>query len=78
MRLKSPEKGNLDHHMNDIVKFVILLNVLNENGGVMTTGGFAFTENFKWIKNIVSNPYVNRGSRGVKPQIVGFYSPYYS
>ena len=36
------------------------------------------TEDFKWINDIFRNKYVNRGNRGIKPQVVGFYAPYYS
>jgi hypothetical protein len=46
----------------------------------MINGEFAMTmtEDFKWINDIVRNQYVNRGNRGIKPQVVGFYVPYYS
>jgi hypothetical protein len=36
------------------------------------------TEDFSWINEIVRNKYVNRGTRGIKPQVVGFYSQDYS
>jgi hypothetical protein len=36
------------------------------------------TENFDWIRNIKSNPYVNKGNPRTEPKVVGFYSPYYS
>ena len=64
--------------MQKIVKKLILLAVLKENGGVITDGEFALTEDFSWINGIVGNQYVNRGSRGIKPEVVGFYSPDYS
>lgn len=36
------------------------------------------TEDLTWIEKIMTNPYVNRGNRGIKPQVVGFYSLDYS
>jgi hypothetical protein len=44
----------------------------------MANGDFAMAEDLKWISDIVRNPYVNRGNRDIKPQVVGFYVPYYS
>jgi hypothetical protein len=64
--------------LQKIVKKLILLAVLKENGGVITDGEFALAEDFSWINGIVGNQYVNRGSRGIKPEVVGFYSPDYS
>jgi hypothetical protein len=52
--------------------------VLHEKGGIITTDKFIITENFDWIRNIKDNVYVNRGNIGAEPQVVGFYSPYYS
>lgn len=60
--------------LSEIVNTFILLNILDEHGGVMTDGKNIIVENFNWLRNITKNPYVNRGNRGVKPQIVGFYS----
>ncbi len=40
----------------------------------MTDGQTVITENFSWIRQISQNLYVNRGTRGVKPQVVGFYA----
>jgi hypothetical protein len=36
------------------------------------------TEDFDWIRTIAKNIYVNRGNPGVKPRVVGFFSPFYS
>jgi hypothetical protein len=57
-----------------IIDNFILLNILNENGGIMTDGKCALAEGFGWVSDIARNRYVNRANRGVKPQIVGFYS----
>ena len=32
------------------------------------------TQDLSWLSSIAANPYVNRGNRGIKPQVVGFYS----
>jgi hypothetical protein len=58
-----------------IIDNFILLNILNENGGIMTDGKCALAEGFGWVSDIVRNSFVNRANRGIKPQIVGFYSP---
>jgi hypothetical protein len=72
------ESSNLKYHFDDIVKQLILLNILNDNGGLTTTGEFAMTEDLSWIANIITNIYANHGNRGIKPQVVGFYSSDYS
>jgi predicted phosphodiesterase len=54
------------------------LNLLCDNGGVITSGDFALTEDLSWLKEISRNIYALRGNKGVKPQVAGFYSPYYS
>ncbi len=40
----------------------------------MTDGKCALAEGFEWVSKIAQNKYVNRANRGVRPQIVGFYS----
>ena len=40
----------------------------------MTDGKCVLVEKLDWLKDILKNPYVNRGNRGVKPRVVGFYS----
>ncbi len=50
------------------------MNVLNENGGLFTNGEFAITQDLSWLRSIGVNPYVNRGNRDIRPQVVGFYS----
>jgi hypothetical protein len=72
------DKSNLKYHINSVAKTIILLNVLNDNGGLITNAEFAMTEDLKWLRSITANPYVNRGNRGIKPQVVGFYSSDYS
>lgn len=52
--------------------------ILYEKGGVLLQSGITLTENLDWIRTIRTNPYVNRGNRKAKPQVVGFFSPYYS
>jgi hypothetical protein len=61
-------------NLKRITKTLVLLNVLNENGGLFTNGEFAITQDLSWLRSIGANPYVNRGNRGAKPQVVGFYS----
>lgn len=41
----------------------------------MTNGEFAMVEDFSWIKDIVTNPYTNRGNLGVQAEVVGFFNP---
>jgi hypothetical protein len=57
-----------------IIDNFILLNILNENGGIMTDGKCALVEGFGWVNDITRNIFVNRANRGVQPRIVGFYS----
>lgn len=72
------EKSSLKYHVDSIAQKLILLNILQENGGIVSSGEHAMTEDLSWIASIASNPYVNRGNRGIKPQVVGFYSFDYS
>lgn len=51
-----------------------MLNILYERGGVMTDGRSILVEKLDWLKDIMRNPYVSRGNRGVWPKVVGFYS----
>jgi hypothetical protein len=44
----------------------------------MTDGQTAITENFNWIRQISKNMHVNRGNKGIKPQVVGFYALEYT
>lgn len=55
-----------------------MFSILYEKGGVIATDSFTITENFDWIKYIQYNIHVNHGNYNAKPQVVGFYSPYYS
>jgi hypothetical protein len=41
-------------------------------------GSITLTENFDWVRKINDNIYVNRGNPDAQPQVVGFYSPFYS
>jgi len=52
--------------------------ILYEKGGIITTDKFIITENFDWIRKIKDNIYINKGDHEMEPQVVGFYSPYYS
>jgi hypothetical protein len=70
---KNPQGKGRDQ-LQDIIKTFILLNILEEHGGVMTDGKCIVVEKFDWIRDIMRNPYVNRGNRGIKPKVVGFYS----
>ncbi len=49
------------------------MSVLHENGGVLIAKDLLLTEDFTWIKDIASNPYVNRGNLRSKPQYIGFF-----
>lgn len=40
----------------------------------MTDGQCIITEDFDWIRRIRYNPYVNRGNKGFRPQLVAFYA----
>lgn len=71
----SKQESKLKERLADIEKKIILLNVLYENGGVMTDGEFAMREDFSWIKSIATNPYANRGNLGIRAEIVGFFNP---
>jgi hypothetical protein len=55
-----------------------MLSILYEKGGVIATESFTITETFDWIRSIKSNMHVNRGNFDATPQVVGFFSPYYS
>jgi len=55
-----------------------MLSALYEQGGVIIDDAVTITENFDWIRQIKSNIYVNRGNPGAQPQVVGFYSLFYS
>jgi hypothetical protein len=55
-----------------------MLCILKDNGGIIVTESLTITEDFSWIENIKDNIYVNRGHNETEPQVVGFYSPYYS
>jgi hypothetical protein len=70
---KNPQGKGRDQ-LQDIIKTFILLNILEEHGGVMTDGKCIIVEKFDWLRDIMRNPYVNRGNRGIKPSVVGFYS----
>ncbi len=66
--------GKGRNRLSEIIRNFILLNILDEHGGVTTDGRNIIVEKFDWLRDITRNPYVNRGNRGFKPQIVGFYS----
>lgn len=40
----------------------------------MLDGKCIIVETFNWLQEIINNPYVNRGNRGIQPQVIGFYS----
>jgi hypothetical protein len=62
-----------------IAKKLILLNFLNEYGGIMIDESLAFTENFAWIENITRNNLVQRGNRApILPEIICFYREEFS
>ena len=69
------QEAKLRENLADIERKIIILNVLYENGGVMTDGEFAMREDFSWIKGIATNPYANRGNLGIRAEIVGFFNP---
>jgi hypothetical protein len=52
--------------------------ILHEQGGIITTDKFIITETFDWLRDIQQNIYINKGTPHTIPQVVGFYSPYYS
>jgi hypothetical protein len=74
---KNPQRNSRDQ-LQEIIKTFILLNLLDEHGGVMIDGKCIVVEKFDWLRDIMRNPYVNRGNRGVKPQVVGFYEFYHT
>jgi hypothetical protein len=67
-------QGKGRSRLQEIINTFILLNILEEHGGVMTDGKCIMVEKLDWLRDIMRNPYVNRGNRGVKPQVLGFYS----
>jgi hypothetical protein len=77
------EKSNngdrlLKDFLEAIQKRLILFSILYERGGVVIDERLTLTENFDWIRQIKTNIYVNRGNPGAEPQVVGFYSPFFS
>lgn len=66
-------KEEEDDEFQQVREELIGLSVLHENGGVLIAKNLLLTEDFSWIKDIASNPYVNRGSLQSKPQYIGFF-----
>ena len=77
-RARGDSTSSLKYHIDSIASKLILLTILQENGGIVSSGEYAMTEDLAWVNTIASNPYVNRGNRGIRPQVVGFYSFDYS
>lgn len=47
--------------------------MLHENGGVLIEKNLLLTEDFTWLREINTNPYVNRGRKDSKAQYVAFF-----
>lgn len=53
---------------------LIMLEILNANGGILIEKDIILTENFTWLENINSNIYLNRGKQSASAHYFGFFN----
>lgn len=69
--------GENDERITKI--FLILINVLNSNGGVMINRRpYVLTEDLSWINSIGESPLRLGKSKDFIPQVIAFYHGKYS
>ena len=52
---------------------IIALHVLVQHGGIILEHSYSLVEDLKWVKEVYSNPYVNRLDRSYPTEVVGFF-----
>lgn len=62
-------------NLHKIIRTIILLNVVHQNGGICTDGESIIVEDFGWIKNIIANIHASHGRKRIMPKVIGFYNP---
>jgi hypothetical protein len=75
LALLEQREGKGSERIQPAIRIFILINLINENGGIATEGENLLVEDLTWISQVTSNPHVNRGNQDVEPQVVGFYKP---
>jgi hypothetical protein len=62
-----------------IMKYLILINLIANNGGVMIhRGPYALTEDLSWIEQIADSPFKLGRKADFVPQIIAFYHAEFS
>jgi hypothetical protein len=66
-------KTNLKDHFNNIVKVIILMQILEEHGGVIIKDFMAILEPLTWIERVANFPFVNKGIGNTLPKVIAFF-----
>lgn len=76
-RFKDGNIDMIDYH-DQIVRQLVILEVIIENGGIYIDQDIILTEDFSWINHIHSNKYVNAKQWIKKAEFIGFHSNQFS